>query len=207
MQRATQYAETIVAANLRRRRWLRVAWLLMAIVAFWVTYAMILPAITMTSPAATQTLNCTYTVHTHTADCYDAAGQVTCGQADFVVHTHSADCYDSAGTLVCPLLEATPHTHTDACYNTHIVCGQQESATHTHTDACYTQVAVCGQSEIELHTHTASCYAATESDAQNTESVTSQDATVDTQVAEGSEGCEATNGSVEVTSEVTSNGL
>jgi hypothetical protein len=142
-------------------KWLKVVTILMAVVVFWTTYALILPAITQTS--ANKVFNCTAAAqtHQHTAACYGTDGLLTCGKADFVLHTHQADaCYDAEGNLVCTLPEITPHTHTADCYVTSLTCENTDPA-HTHTDACYTQQAACGKSELAAHTHTDACYTTT----------------------------------------------
>ena len=113
----------------------------------------------------------TLEIHRHTADCYDANGNPTCGYADFVVHSHDSRCYDETGNLWCPLPEIKAHRHTADCYalpegHTHaegcytsvrgdLVCGE-----HVHTDACYTETAVlaCGLEESEEHQHDENCY-------------------------------------------------
>ena len=45
----------------------------------------------------------------------------TCGLEE---HTHTADCYDAAGNLVCELPE---HIHTDACYQERPVTVPEEA--------------------------------------------------------------------------------
>ena len=112
----------------------------------------------------------TLEIHQHTADCYDANGNLTCGYANFVVHSHDSRCYDETGNFWCPLPEIKAHQHTADCYvlpegHTHaegcytsvrgnLVCGE-----HVHTDACYTEAPVltCGQEESEGHQHNESC--------------------------------------------------
>ena len=106
--------EKYIQAHKRKRKWLSVVTGLACLVVFCVTYALILPAITMT---VDQALACPYEVHQHKESCFDEEGNVICGYADFVVHTHDPDyCYDSEGNLVCPLEEIKPHTHGDSCY-------------------------------------------------------------------------------------------
>ena len=190
-------AEKYTKVHKRKRLRHRVVTVLAGVVVFCTTYALILPAITLEKqcdiPEHTHTDACyaqvtsvekrvpvcsaeTLEIHRHTADCYDADGNLTCGYADFVVHSHDSTCYDENGVLWCPLPEvevhqhtescyAVPeteasaelHTHTDACYTMErgeLTCGQ-----HVHTDKCYgeTTVLICGQKESEGHQHNENC--------------------------------------------------
>ena len=173
----------------RRRVWHSVLTVLASIVVFATTYALILPAITMTA------------VHVHDESCYT---QVTTTEKEIlacpvsaesglvVVHRHDSHCYDEDGMLACPLPELAAHTHTadcyeypeahvhtDACYSEErgeLICGLEEGEEHTHTDDCYAwetvlscgqteeepaePVLVCGKKEIVLHRHDEDCYAA-----------------------------------------------
>ena len=181
-------AEKYTKVHKRKRLRHRVVTVLAGVVVFCTTYALILPAITLEKqcdiPAQVTSVEkrvpvCsaeTLEIHRHTADCYDADGNLTCGYADFVVHSHDSTCYDENGVLWCPLPEvevhqhtescyAVPeteasaelHTHTDACYTMErgeLTCGQ-----HVHTDKCYgeTTVLICGQKESEGHQHNENC--------------------------------------------------
>ena len=173
----------------RRRVWHSVLTVLASVVVFATTYALILPAITMTA------------VHVHDESCYT---QVTTTEKEIlacpvsaesglvVVHRHDSRCYDEDGMLACPLPELAAHTHTadcyeypeahvhtDACYSEErgeLICGLEEGEEHTHTDDCYAwepvlscgqteeepaePVLVCGKKEIVLHRHDEDCYAA-----------------------------------------------
>ena len=84
---------------------------LSAVAVFCVTYALILPALTL-----------------------EAA--VACGLPE---HIHGPECFTDVTTLICGM-EETPtsagHTHTDACYTPVLVCDLPESEGHTHTEAC-----------------------------------------------------------------------
>ena len=184
-------AEKYTKVHKRKRLWHRVVTVLAGVVVFCTTYALILPAITLEKqcdiPEHTHTDACyaqvtpvekrvpvcsaqTLEIHRHTADCYDANGNLTCGYANFVVHSHDSRCYDETGNFWCPLSEIKAHQHTADCYvlpegHTHaegcytsvqgdLVCGE-----HVHTDACYTEIPVltCGQEESEGHQHNESC--------------------------------------------------
>ncbi len=185
-------AEKYTRVHKRKRLRHRVVTVLAGVVVFCTTYALILPAITLEKqcdiPEHTHTDACyaqvtsvekrvpmcsaeTLEIHRHTADCYDADGNPTCGYADFVVHSHDSRCYDEKGSLWCPLPEIEAHRHTEGCYalpeeHTHaegcytsvrgnLVCGE-----HVHTDACYTETPelACGLEESEEHQHDESCY-------------------------------------------------
>lgn len=102
----------------------------------------------------TETLVCENTEpdHVHTEECYETQRELTC--------TQDTGCYDANGNLVCGQEETQGHTHTQACYETQLVCGQEESQAHTHTDSCYQvqRELVCGQEEVILHTHTEDCW-------------------------------------------------
>ena len=76
-----------------------------------------------------KTLECQVEVHQHTADCYDAEGNLICGYADYVAHVHDPElCYDENGDLICQLPEIIPHEHDDSCYLERMVliCGCEE---------------------------------------------------------------------------------
>ena len=184
-------AEKYTKVHKRKRLRHRVVTVLAGVVVFCTTYALILPAITLEKqcdiPEHTHTDACyaqvtsvekrvpvcsaqTLEIHQHTADCYDANGNLTCGYANFVVHSHDSRCYDETGNFWCPLSEIKAHQHTADCYvlpegHTHaegcytsvrgdLVCGE-----HVHTDACYTEAPVltCGQEESEGHQHNENC--------------------------------------------------
>lgn len=105
---------------------------LACVVVFVTTYALILPAITMSE-------------------------ETYCGQEE---HTHTAECYEKV--LVCGLEESQPHQHTEACYQSQsvLVCGQEETEGHTHSQDCYDEEGqlICGKEETEGHTHSQDCY-------------------------------------------------
>ena len=169
-------ADVFLAKKRRRRRWAKVVSVLGCVVVFCTTYALILPAITAEKTICgfeehTHTdecyaplpeevpavLSCTYEslgVHSHTETCYDADGNLICGQADYVIHSHDENCYDAEGTLVCTLPERAAHVHTDACYT-----AVEEG--HAHSDACYELQQgglICTLEENEEHQHGPDCY-------------------------------------------------
>lgn len=115
LHQAVKYAKF----HQRKKRWQRVVTCMAAAVVFCTTYALILPAITMTD--AHQVLACSLDIHEHTASCYDSQCNAICGEADFVLHTHNSDCYDAEGNLVCELPEIEAHIHTEDCYSEEMV--------------------------------------------------------------------------------------
>lgn len=186
MQFKTQTSEEEFDKNFSRRKlWQRVVSFLTCISVFCTTYALILPAITLSAEADcgieahTHTDECYEltqvktqicdSVHKHTSECRDENGELICGKADFVLHTHGTNCYDAQGNLVCNLENLEEHTHTDACYTfvpydsqeteKALVCDMPEGEGHTHTDECYGEpVLSCGLEQSEGHTHGEECY-------------------------------------------------
>ena len=113
-------ARNVTGTHEKRRRWRRAVSVLACAVVFCTTYALILPAITLSAEP-----KCGLEEHTHTEDCYET--RLVCGQAEDPET-------DPAGSQ-----EAGPaHVHTDACYEQVLTCEQPE---HTHTDACWSDPA------------------------------------------------------------------
>ena len=172
----------------RRRVWHGVLTVLAAIVVFVTTYALILPAVTLTA------------AHIHDESCYTQVSTIeqtvlACPVSPedglLVVHQHDEACFDGSGALICTLPELAAHTHTEACYETpephthtdacysamrgELLCTLEEGEAHTHTDGCYEMqkvlscgltedenpepVLFCGKEEIVLHRHDETCYA------------------------------------------------
>lgn len=115
-------------AHARRNAWRKLVTVLSCIVVFCTTYALILPAITMTGDTF-----CGKMEHVHGGTCYDNY-VLSCGQEESQGHTHSDECFDENGQLVCSLPETPGHTHTEACYTGNLICQKEE---HTHTLSCY----------------------------------------------------------------------
>ena len=120
--------ERYVKAHARRNAWRKLVTVLSCIVVFCTTYALILPAITMTGDTF-----CGKMEHVHGGTCYDNY-VLSCGQEESQGHTHSDECFDENGQLVCSLPETPGHTHTEACYTGNLICQKEE---HTHTLSCY----------------------------------------------------------------------
>ena len=127
----------------KRSRWMRVLYTLAVVVVFVTTYALIIPAITMSRTE--RVLDCQYHVHQHTEDCYaegeDGTLRLVCGMADYVIHEHTPDCYDADGDLICPLPEITEPIEDGS---------EQFSAVYTSGSA----IAL----KVEQHVHTSSCF-------------------------------------------------
>lgn len=79
------YRQRLEAVQRRRRHWLHIVRILTALVVFCTTYALILPALTMT-----QKTYCGLEAHVHEEACYDADGQLICTLPE---HTHTRVCY------------------------------------------------------------------------------------------------------------------
>lgn len=159
---------------------------LSAVVVFCTTYALILPAITVSNEVL-----CGMEAHTHSELCWTLQPAVPkveliCEdwkEADIVFHQHNGFCYDGEGQLICPLVEREMHVHGEECYIEQMELTCQEEGgdapvpgespepvpevipevvkPHVHTDACYTMeqgALICGQDEVEGHTHDDSCY-------------------------------------------------
>ncbi len=154
MDRFTTKGESFLHKYRRLKKWQKVVSVMACIVVFCTTYALILPAITLT--------NKTY-----------------CGQKEHVEHT--ADCYTEQTVKVCHMTEGEGHKHTDSCYTIpeitreevnedgetviikekgepKLTCGKQESEGHKHSDSCYKteKKLTCNQ---QIHKHTEACLA------------------------------------------------
>ena len=79
------YRQRMAAKQKRRRHWLHIVRILTAAVVFCTTYALILPALTMT-----QKTYCGLQIHTHDESCFDTDGQLLCALPE---HTHTRACY------------------------------------------------------------------------------------------------------------------
>lgn len=130
---------------------------LAAFVVFCTTYALILPAVTLSGET-----HCGREEHTHTEDCYKSEDWL-CGleeQPATEGHVHDQTCWQAQETLICGQEESELHAHDATCYQTEqvLICGQEETAGtegHTHTDDCHkSSEPLCGKEE---HTHTRQC--------------------------------------------------
>ena len=151
-----EYPETarnVTGTHEKRRRWRRAVSVLACAVVFCTTYALILPAITLSAEP-----KCGLEEHTHTEDCYET--RLVCGQTESGPETAPETAADPVdGTAPesdpapaedsgdAPSPESVPedaaptesaHVHTEACYQQVLTCGKPE---HTHTDACWSDPA------------------------------------------------------------------
>ncbi len=157
-----------IKENLRHKRWRCIVTAMACVVVFCTTYALILPAITMTGETY-----CGKEPHTHTQEkCYERI--LICGLEETEDtestsgHTHTDACYETRSVLVCKETESTGHTHDESCYDEagNLTCGQTETTGHSHGNGCYQEecVLTCGQEETEDteptsgHIHTDDCY-------------------------------------------------
>ncbi len=93
----TGYVAEVKKVNMKKKRWQRVLSVLIAIVVFCTTYALILPAITMDMQVV-----CGFEEHTHGVECYSTETHYVCEVS--CVHTHNDECYESADKLICESL-------------------------------------------------------------------------------------------------------
>lgn len=176
---ASNQIKEYISVHSKMKRWQKVVIALSCIVVFCTTYALILPAITMTQKPVcgleehTHTescyeevtvpgkLECSFKAHEHTEKCYDEEGNAVCGFADYVLHKHDEKCFDESGSLVCTLPEIEEHEHTESCYEEEVtyVCGIEESEGHAHTEECYDESGnlICEKEESEGHVHSKEC--------------------------------------------------
>ena len=152
--------DTDVLQKLKQKRrkqfWRRALSLMMCVVVFCTTYALILPAITQETVTF-----CGQEAHVHTAECFPLQGALICGCTEESGHTHSDACNPVTETvLVCGLEESDQHTHTDACNGQVTVyqCGAEAAEAHVHSDACYASPLICPLEENEQHIHGVACY-------------------------------------------------
>jgi len=161
-----------------RRIWRNCVSVMACVVVFCVTYALIIPAITMEKEAF-----CGIEAHVHGEDCFNSTAlAVVCDPAGEeglpVLHAHDELCYDG-DVLICKLPELAGHVHTDGCYETvtteahshdetcsglvrgTLLCQTPEDAGHTHDSTCYAagETLICTETLREGHAHGDACYA------------------------------------------------
>ncbi len=157
-----------IKEHLHQKHWRCVVTALACVVVFCTTYALIIPAVTMTEETY-----CGKEAHTHTQEeCYKRV--LVCGQEETepteptLEHTHTDECYETKSVLICHLEETVGHTHDEDCRDEdgNPICGQEETQGHTHDENCYEEEIslICESDEKELteitleHTHTDECY-------------------------------------------------
>ena len=147
----------------KKRSWKQIVSILSCIVVFCTTYALILPAVTL----STDTF-CGKEEHTHSEKCYRSETPL-CGLEEgegSEGHTHTEDCYGNVEVgrnLICGMEEVEGHVHDDSCYQSEfeygLICGKEESEPtegHVHNDDCYqSETPICGKEE---HEHSHECY-------------------------------------------------
>lgn len=147
----------------KKRSWKQIVSILSCIVVFCTTYALILPAVTL----STDTF-CGKEEHTHSEKCYRSETPL-CGLEEgegSEGHTHTEDCYGNVEVgrnLICGMEEVEGHVHDDSCYQSEfeygLICGKEESEPtegHVHNEDCYiSETPICGQEE---HKHSRECY-------------------------------------------------
>lgn len=155
------------AAHIRKKRWHKAVTVLSCLVVFCTTYALILPAITMTGKPF-----CGKEEHVHTEACY-----LSEEETEQTAHEHTDKCYETQSVLICGQEEAQSHAHSEECYKDgELTCGLAEGEGHQHTEDCYEQqkVLVCSKQEEqsaktekkssqplcgkEEHEHSMQCY-------------------------------------------------
>lgn len=142
--------------HVRRKRLHKIATAMAALAAFCTTYALILPAITMS-----RQLVCGFTEYSHTQECYVQEQTLICQQEAGTGHSHGEDCYTQQTIWICGIEETDGHSHSESCQEiqTVSICGLEEGEAHTHTEACctYEQLLICGIEEAQPHTHSDEC--------------------------------------------------
>ena len=155
--------------HLRMKRWRRAVTALACVAVFCTTYALILPAITMTGEPY-----CGKEAHTHTQEeCYERKlvcwlEETEAAEEPTSAHTHTDACYETIKNFVCEEEASDGHSHGEGCYGEdgNLICDQTEAQGHSHGDGCYQEerVLTCGQEETEAtepvsgHVHTDDCY-------------------------------------------------
>ena len=173
----------------QKKWWQRAVSVLACMTVFCTTYALVLPAITMT-----EEVYCGYEEHTeHTEECYERVQicesssddvdqqdmQLVCGLNEYE-HIHSEICYAESQELIC---SDTEHTHEESCYavQREMICAEtghvhspacyaesepvgENNSEHVHSDACYEMKLTCKK---ELHTHTLQCYSNPDADIED----------------------------------------
>ena len=153
-------SERLQKARAGRALWRRIVTVLSCVVVFCTTYALILPAITMSDDVF-----CGKEEHTHTDECYELRlicdkdtgeqdGEET-SEPTREPHTHTDDCWQTKEVLTCTVPEG--HVHQATCYEYPLICGQEEGEEHTHTEECMGEPELICSLE-ENHTHSEECY-------------------------------------------------
>lgn len=155
----------------KHKRWNKIVSVMMALVVFVTTYALILPAITMEIET-----NCGLQEHIHTEECYEATfetkTELICNLPEIEDHIHDETCYETEKVLVCELTEEEiDHVYIGEDTEDVHIEEETEEAGHVHTEDCYEEIEllVCDEEELEGHTHTEECYTTIEIEAETEE--------------------------------------
>ncbi len=115
-----QKVHDFIRERLRQKHWRRIIIVMACIVVFCTTYALILPAVTLTDKTY-----CGKEEHTHTQEnCYERV--LICDSEESQVSQDSQESQESESVSI--------HTHTDICYEEKPACSLEE---HKHTLLCY----------------------------------------------------------------------
>ena len=171
-QRLDKDALFMLKQKRRRKTWSRIVSIMMCVVVFCTTYALILPAITKETDTFcgieahthadacyNKTLLCEGHVHGDT--CFETHSEPICLLDETEGHSHTESCIPTMETVLsCGLEETEGHTHSAECGVTEQVlsCGLEETSGHSHTDPCTSKTQTCSLPEDENHTHDDSCY-------------------------------------------------
>ena len=105
-------AADFLLARRRRKRWQKIVSGMASVVVFCTTYALILPAITMSNE-----LICGLEAHTHTEECWttevrypQSSMACTFTAEGAVAHEHDRLCRSEDGTLICTMDQIPPHS-------------------------------------------------------------------------------------------------
>lgn len=113
--------------------------------------------------------------HVHEEACgVETEWRLVCEEPEISLHTHSEECLDAAGNLICGTWQIEEHQHTESCYAEHVHtegCYEAENPEaelicpyHVHAPECCDEAGqlICGQTVLicgmEEHTHQDSCY-------------------------------------------------
>lgn len=169
-----------------KRTWKRIVSVLGSIVVFCTTYALILPAITMSETSYcgieehkhdeacySSNLICEHEnesiePHEHSDQCYALEKMLKCELEEMEGHVHNEQCKELKDILVCELEETEEHSHNEECWieEENIVCELEETEGHAHTEECWEEITnlICELpltmevSEEETHVHEDTCY-------------------------------------------------
>ena len=152
----------------RRKIWKKIVTVLGCVVVFCTTYALILPAITLSGKAY-----CGIEEHKHNEECYtyDLICAEEAKEDSIQKHEHAEGCYEINQNQICELEESEEHQHAETCFEviTNLICTEPEETIiegHQHTEGCYKEILKCKK---ELHTHKKACFSNPDKDIESKE--------------------------------------